>query len=107
LPGASAGQGAARADVPNPAPNGPKFLTVVVKPGADPVAVGRRIAGPSAVVHQAPQRPQENLPHIILRWTYRVDVVKDHEVEALEKAHTDPDVRQAYLGEYPGQYPGS
>jgi hypothetical protein len=99
------GQGATPPGAPNPDPHGPKFLTIVVKPGADPVAVGRRIAGPSAAVHQAPQQPQENLPHIILRWTYRVVVAKDHELEALGRAQTDSDVSQAYLGEYPGQYP--
>jgi hypothetical protein len=105
-PAARVGQVYVPPGAPTPDPNGPKFLTVVLKPGADPVAVGQRIAGPNAGVHQAPQRPQENLPQIILRWTYRVDVVKGHELEALEKAQTDPDVRQAYLGEYPGQYPG-
>ena len=41
-----------------------------------------------------------------MRDTRIVSKLARTELEALEKAQTDPDVRQAYLGEYPGQYPG-
>ncbi len=90
---------------PTPDPNGPTYLTVVLRPGGDPAAVGRRIAGPDAVVNQAPQRPQENLPQAIRRRTYRISLVPGHEADALRKGKTDPEVMRAYLGEYPGQYP--
>ncbi len=90
---------------PTPDPNGPTFLTVVLRPGEDPIAVGRRVAGPDAVVRQAPQTPQENLPAAIRRRTYRIELARGQEVEALRKAQTDMGVMRAYLGEYPGQYP--
>jgi hypothetical protein len=90
---------------PTPDPNGPRFLTVVLKPGADPRAVGDRIAGVGATVQQAPQVAQENLPQTILRRTYRVSLVKGQELEALRIAQSDPQVLRTYLGEYPGQYP--
>jgi hypothetical protein len=90
---------------PTPDPNGPTFLTVVLKPGVDASAVGQRIAGPQASVHQVLERRQENRPRRFLPSTYRVDLVKGHEFEALKKARADRDVQQAYLGEYPGQYP--
>lgn len=90
---------------PTPDPNGPSFLTVVLRPGEDPTAVGHRIAGPDALVRQAPQTPQENLPAAIRRRTYRIRLLKGQEAEALRKAQIDPGVMRAYLGEYPGQYP--
>ena len=104
-PSATPGQPSVPPGAPTPDPSGPTFLTVVLKPGADPSAVGHRIAGPEASVHQVLQRRQENLPRRVLASTYRVDVVRGHELEALKKAKTDPDVQQAYFGEYPGQYP--
>ncbi|MDQ6949426.1 MAG: hypothetical protein M3256_25045 [Actinomycetota bacterium] len=69
------------------------------------MAVGHRIAGAQASIHQVLQRRQENLPRRVLPSTYQVDVVKGHQLEFLKKARTDPDVQQAYLGAYPGQYP--
>ncbi|MGI8563611.1 MAG: hypothetical protein ACR2MZ_08675 [Candidatus Dormibacter sp.] len=90
---------------PTPDPNGPPFLTVVLRPGEDPTAVGHRIAGAAASVSQAPQTPQENLPAAIRRRTYRIGLLKGQGVEALRRAQTDPGVMRAYLGEYPGQYP--
>jgi hypothetical protein len=35
---------------PTPDPNGPPFLTVVLKPGADPRTVGDRIVGPGGTL---------------------------------------------------------
>jgi hypothetical protein len=90
---------------PTPDPQGPTFLTVVLKPGADPVTVGNRIAGPDATVRQAPQIHQENLPLALLRRTYRVNLIRGQEIEALKRGRTDPEVTRAYFGEYPGQYP--
>jgi hypothetical protein len=104
-PSAGPGQPSVPPGAPTPDPGGPTFLTVVLKPGADPSAVAHRITGPEASVHQVLQRRQENLPRRVLASTYRVDLVKGHELEALRKATADPDVQQAYLGEYPGQYP--
>jgi hypothetical protein len=81
------------------------FITMVVKPGIDATEVGRRIVGANAIVQLAPQTPQENLPTVIRRSTYRVTVEQGHECEALTRARNEPGVMRAYLGEYPGQYP--
>jgi hypothetical protein len=84
---------------------GAPFLTMVVKSGYDPLQLGRRIAGPSATVHLAPQTPQENMPVGILRATYRVSLQPRHGCEALARAYREEGVRRAYLGAFPGQYP--
>jgi hypothetical protein len=81
------------------------FLTMVVKPGINASEVGQRIVGANAIVQLAPQTPQENLPAVIRRSTYRVAVEQGHECEALTRARNEPGVMRAYLGEYPGQYP--
>jgi hypothetical protein len=86
-------------------PAGPSFITVVLKAGADPAAVGQRIAGPGTMVAQVPQTHEENVPRTILRRTFRVSLEKGHADEALLRAKADPGVARAYLGEYPGQYP--
>jgi len=82
-----------------------RFITMVVKPGINASEVGRRIVGANAIVQLAPQTPQENLPAVIRRSTYRVTVEQGHECEALTRARNEPGVMRAYLGEYPGQYP--
>ncbi len=84
---------------------GAPFLTIVVKPGTNPIQVGRRIVGANTTVQLAPQEPQENLPAVIRRSTYRVSLEPGHECEALTRARSEPGVMRAYLGEYPGQYP--
>jgi hypothetical protein len=90
---------------PTPDPGGPSFVTVVLKAGVDPAAMGQRIGGPGATVLQVPQIHEENVPQTIMRRTFRVSLVKGQATEALRKAKADPGVARAYLGEYPGQYP--
>jgi hypothetical protein len=86
-------------------PDGAPFLTVVIKRGYDPTQLGRRIAGPTAIVELAPQAPRENVPVGILRTTYRVSLQPGHDCEALARAYREEGVRRAYLGAFPGQYP--
>ena len=71
-----------------PADQGPEptVLTVVLRPGADPQAVGRRIVGAPAVVRQAGSGSSP---------TYLVTVPAGHEDEALRRAQGDPDVQSA------------
>jgi len=71
-----------------PADQGPQpsVLTVVLRPGADPQAVGRRIVGASTVVSQAGSGSSQ---------TYLVTVPAGHEDEALRRAQGDPDVQSA------------
>jgi hypothetical protein len=89
---------------PTPDPGGPTLITVVVKAGADAISVGRRIAGPNTNVYPAYPGHQENMPELIRLNTYRVTIDQGSGCEALAKAQNDPDVRSAYLGEYPSQY---
>ena len=91
---------------PTSGTGGAPFLTMVIKPGYDPTQLGRRIAGLAAMVEPAPQTPQENMPVGILRTTYRVTLEPGQDCEALTRARKEPGVRWAYLGAFPGQYPG-
>lgn len=82
-----------------------EILTMVIKVGYDPVQLGRRIAGPSALVERVPQAPTENVPMGILRTTYRVSLRRGEACEALTRARQERGVRRAYLGAFPGQFP--
>jgi hypothetical protein len=79
-------------------------VTFVVRPGADPTLVGRRIAGPNATVsHAYPgRRPQENLPQGVILRSFVVNVPVGQAQEALQRARADPDVQLAYAGRPPG-----
>jgi hypothetical protein len=90
---------------PTPDPAGPSLITIVVRGGVDAPSVARRIAGPNTAVYPAYQGPQENMPEVIRRNTYRVTIDQGYGCQALAKARSDPDVGSAYLGEYPSQYP--
>ena len=98
-PGAQEGRG-------SPPPGTSATLVFVVRPGADPGAVGRRIVGPDAVVTHGPQGYQENVPRTIAVRTYQVQVRPGEEQAALGRARADPDVQLAYLQE-PGLPPPS
>ncbi len=77
---------------------------MVLKAGVDAASVGQRVAGPNTTVYLAYPGHQENMPELVRRSTYRVSIDQGYGCEALAKARNDPDVRSAYLGEYPGQY---
>ena len=98
-PGSQEGRG-------SPPPGASTTLVFVVRPGADPTAVGRRIAGPDAVVTHGPQGYQENVPRTIAVRTYQVQVGPGEEQAALGRARADRDVQLAYLQE-PGLPPPS
>jgi hypothetical protein len=83
---------------------GPRVITFVVRVGADPAIVGRRIAGPNAVV--SPAYPsdyrEENLPRTIIVRTFIVPVAPEDLQPALKRAQADPDVQLAYIGPHLG-----
>lgn len=74
-------------------------LVFVVKPGADPQAVGHRIAGPSVTVTTAypNSRPRDNLPMGAVIRSFTIPVAPDQAQELLRRARADPGVQQAYL----------
>ena len=84
----------------NSPPGGPAVISFVVRPGADPMIVGRRIAGPGASVSPGypERRPRENLPMTVLLRTFIVTVPPDQEMAVLKQAQADPDVQSAYVG---------
>jgi len=112
--GAGAIQGGSSSDNPSPsgstspfAPSskyGPRVITFVVRAGADPAIVGRRIAGPNAAVSPAypPDYHEENLPRTIIARTFIVPVAPEDLQPALKRARADPDVQLAYIGTHLG-----
>jgi len=87
---------------PSFAPDQP-VITFVVRPGADPTAVARRVAGPAAAVSPAyPGGPHENAAIGTMRRTFVVGVPVGQEQAALRRAQSDPDVQQAWFGTHLG-----
>lgn len=79
---------------------GPRVISFVVRPGADPAIVGRRIGGANAVVSPAypPNHYEENLPRTIILRTFIVPVTPEDLQPALTRAQADPDVQLAHTG---------
>jgi hypothetical protein len=75
----------------------PVALVFVIKPGADPVAVGHRIAAAQGAVTPAQQPARDSMPEFVATQTYVVVPTAGHEQEALQAAQTDPDVERAFL----------
>jgi hypothetical protein len=112
--GAGATQGASPSANPSPSGStspfspqshyGPRVITFVVRAGADPAIVGRRIAGPNAVARPAypPGYQEENLPRTIIARTFIVPVAPEDLQPALKRARADPDVQLAYIGTHLG-----
>jgi hypothetical protein len=69
-------------------------ITFVIRPGANPLDVGRRIAGPAARVNPA---YRDNAP-AALRQVFVVAIQAGDEQAALRRAQSDPDVQQAWFG---------
>ena len=103
-PGANVGSPQPASPAPSDQWTGATVLTFVVRPGADPAAVGHRIAGPDAVVSLAypDQRPRENLPMTVVQRSYVVNVPPAEAPAALRRAQSDRDVQLAYLGSHLG-----
>ena len=74
-------------------------VVFVVRPAADPQAVGHRIAGADAVITPAysDRRPRDNLPMNIVARSYAFPVSSDQAQAMLHRAQADPGVEQAYL----------
>jgi hypothetical protein len=93
-----------RAGRPSQAP-APSFaadqpvITFVIRPGANPLDVGRRIAGPTARVNPA---YRDNAGSAALRRVFVVAVQPGDEQPALSRAQSDPDVQQAWFGRHLG-----
>jgi hypothetical protein len=112
LAGAACGSVAgSRAASPSPTPrteiaavpSGALRLVFVVRPAADPQAVGRRIAGPGANVMAAysDRRPRDDLPIAIVVRSYAIPVSPDQAQAMLGRAQADPGVEWAYLDGQP------
>jgi len=89
---------------PHASPEEPSAVTFVVRSGADPAAVARRVAGPGATASPAytDRRPRENVPQVVMLRSFVVTVPPGQAQEALKRARADPDVQLAYLGRPPG-----
>jgi hypothetical protein len=74
-------------------------ITFVIRPGANPLDVGRRIAGPTARVNPA---FRDNAGSAALRRVFVVAVQRGDEQAALRRAQSDPDVQQAWFGRHLG-----
>lgn len=97
-PDAGARAGSGPADGAGPSlPAGPTILIFVVRAGADPAAVGRRIAGANAVVRQATPGPPDELPRSVAQRTYVLALPAGDEEAAVARARSDPDVERVTL----------
>ena len=80
-------------------------VSVQLKAGADPNAVGARVLGPNAFVRSA-WRGTANPPSSpAARRTYLIPVPPDQEQSALSRASGDADVERAQLVPWPPDFP--
>jgi len=88
-----------------PPPTARQAVSVQLKAGADPNAVGARVLGPNAFVVPA-WRGAANPPvGVAARRTYLIPVPPEQEHAALSRAQTDADVEQARLVPWPPDFP--
>lgn len=89
---------------PATAPTGAtRAVEFVARPGADPLLIAQRIAGPSAMVQRAPgvgAPPPPALQQRLAR-TWLVPIPPGQETQALSRAQQDPDVESALLVPWP------
>ena len=102
---AACGAGHSGADRPSAsAPEGAiHAVLVIVRAGADPRAVAKRIAGPGPYFVRVPAGGANPLPEQASRQrrTYAVPVAPSAEQSALSRARQDPDVELAQLIPWP------
>ena len=88
-----------------PPPTANQAVSVQVKMGADPNAVGARVLGPNAFVRAAWRGTANPPTGPAARRTYLIPVPHEQEQSALGRARTDPDVEQAQLVPWPPDFP--
>ena len=88
-----------------PPPTARQAVSVQIKAGADPNAVGARVLGPNTFVRPA-WRGTANPPlGPAARRTFLIPVPPEQEQAALSKASSDPDVERAQLVSWPPDFP--
>ena len=88
-----------------PPPSARQAVSVLLKTGADPNAVGARVLGPNAFVVPA-WRGSANPPTgPAARRTYLIPVPPEQEQAALGRAQADGDVESARLVPWPPDFP--
>jgi hypothetical protein len=101
----SAGQQPAPLASSQPPPTARQAVSVQLKVGADPNAVGARVLGPNAFVRPA-WRGAANPPvGPAARRTYVIPVPPEQEQAALGRARADSDVERAQLVPWPPDFP--
>jgi hypothetical protein len=88
-----------------PPPTARQAVSVQLKAGTDPNAVGARVLGPDTFVRPA-WRGSANPPKgPAARRTFLIPVAPEQEQAALSKARSDPDVERAQLVSWPPDFP--
>jgi hypothetical protein len=80
-------------------------VSVQLKAGADPNAVGARVLGPNAFVRSAWRGTANPPTSPAARRTYLIPVPPDQEQAALSRASGDADVERAQLVPWPPDFP--
>ncbi len=79
---------------PSPPEGAKQAVVIILRPGADPLAVADRIAGPNAYLRRGGQDQSG-------RWWFSIPIAPGHEWAALQAAQSEQTVSEAFLVDWP------